>query len=499
MATQASSPAGPAEAGNEEQIVDAAPKGLYIDGSWRDASTGRAFEVEDPSTGTVLCHVQDGSAQDAVAALGAAVSARDDWAACPPRRRASILRAAYELMIARAEELAVLLTLEMGKPISESRDEVAYAAEYLLWFAEEAIRIDGRYATAPDGRGRVLVMQQPVGPCLIITPWNFPLVMATRAAAPAIAAGCTMVLKPSRLAPLATLAFTQVLHDAGLSPGVLNVVTGSSSSALTDPLRSDPRLRKLTFTGSTAVGQGLLRMSADQVLRVSLELGGNAPFIVFADADLGEAVRGAMGAKLRNCGEACTSANRFFVERAVVEEFTCRLVEQMQGISVGRGIDQGVQLGPLIDRPSQQRLGELVQDALKCGAGLEIGGEEIDRPGYFFAPTVLSNVPHGARVVREEIFGPVAPIIPFEEEREAIARANDTHLGLSAYVYTQDFHRAIRVIEGLETGMVGLNQGRVSNPMAPFGGVKHSGLGRAGGPEAIGEYLETKYVAIRHE
>jgi succinate-semialdehyde dehydrogenase/glutarate-semialdehyde dehydrogenase len=483
----------------EAAVVEVTPKGVFIAGEWRDSASGATFAVEDPSTGETLCEVADASPDDARAALDAAAGVQAAWGARPPRERARILRDAYEAMSARAEELALLLTLEMGKPLAESLDEVAYASEYLLWFAEETIRIDGRYATAPDGRGRVLVMQQPVGPCLIITPWNFPLVMATRAAAPAIAAACTMVLKPSRLAPLATLAFTRVLHEAGLPPGVLNVVPGSRSGAITDPVLDDPRLRKLTFTGSTAVGQALVRKSAEQVLRVSLELGGNAPFIVFADADIEDAVRGAMGAKLRNCGESCTSANRFYVEEAVAGEFTRLLVEKMEGVSVGRGTEPGVGLGPLIERASQERMSELVDDAVQRGACLETGGSALDGPGYFFRPTALSGVDPGSRVVREEIFGPVAPIMAFDREEEAIALANDTHLGLSAYVYTQDFHRAIRVIEGLETGMVGLNQGRVSNPMAPFGGVKHSGLGRAGGPEAIGEYLETKYVAIRHE
>ena len=486
-------------AADEAAAVAAAPKAILVDGAWRDAAGGGTFPVEDPSTGEELCRVADGGADDAVAAPHAAAAAPGGGGATPPRERARILRAAYELVQGRAEQLAVLLTLEMGKPLQESRDEVAYASEYLLWFAEEAIRIDGRYAVAPDGRGRVLVMQQPVGPCLIITPWNFPLVMATRATAPAIAAGCTMVVKPSRLAPLATLSFAGALAEAGLPPGVLNVVPGGRSDAITGVLLGDPRLRKLTFTGSTRVGQELLRGSADQILRVSLELGGNAPFIVFDDADVDEAVRGAIGAKIRNCGEACTSANRFYVQRGVAEAFTRRLVAAMEGIVVGRGTDPGVTLGPLIDAASQLRLGELVGDAVARGATVETGGAAVDGPGFFFAPTVLSGVDRDARMVREEIFGPVAPVMTFDDEDEVVAQANDTHLGLAAYVYTQDFHRTLRVVEGLQTGMVGLNQGRVSNPMAPFGGVKHSGLGRAGGPEAIAEYLETKYVAIRHE
>lgn len=486
-------------AADEAAAVAAAPKGVFVAGRWRDAALGGVFPVEDPATGDTLCEVADGGAADASAALDAAAGAQPAWGATAPRERARILRGAYDLMQGRADRLAMLLTLEMGKPLQESRDEVDYASEYLVWFAEEAIRIDGRYAVAPDGRGRVLVMQQPVGPCLVITPWNFPLVMATRAIAPAIAAGCTMVVKPSRLAPLATLAFTETLAEAGVPPGVLNVVPGARSDAITGAVLDDPRLRKLTFTGSTRIGQGLLRRSADQILRVSLELGGNAPFIVFDDADVDEAVRGATGAKIRNCGEACTSANRFYVQRGVAEAFTEGLVRAMERIVVGRGTEPGVTLGPLIDAASQARLGELVEDAVARGARVETGGAALPGPGHFFAPTVLSGVDPDARVVREEIFGPIAPVMAFDGEDEVVARANDTHLGLSAYVYTQDFHRTLRVVEGLQTGMVGLNQGRVSNPMAPFGGVKHSGLGRAGGPEAIGEYLETKYVAIRHE
>jgi succinate-semialdehyde dehydrogenase/glutarate-semialdehyde dehydrogenase len=483
----------------ERRVVAAAPKGAFIGGAWRDSGSGATLAVEDPSTGETLCEIADATPADAVLALDAADASKDAWAARPPRERAVILRAAYEAMTGRTEDLALLLTLEMGKPVPESRDEVAYAGEYLLWFAEEAIRIDGRYARAPDGSGRVLVMQHPVGPCLVITPWNFPLVMATRAIAPAIAAGCTMVVKPSKLAPLSTFVLAEILAEAGVPPGVLNVVACSRSRPVTEPLMRDPRLRKVTFTGSTDVGRTLIEQSATQVLRLSMELGGNAPFIVFADADLDAAVEGALGAKMRNIGEACTSANRFYVERPVLEEFTARLADRMSALRLGRGADPGAQVGPLIEAAARDRVHGLVLDAVERGANLVTGGELPGGPGYFYPPTVLSEVSDDAACVREEIFGPVAPILAFDDEAEAIARANDTDLGLAAYVYTQDFHRALRVIERLETGMVGLNQGRVSNPMAPFGGIKHSGLGRAGGPEAIAEYLETKYVAIQHD
>jgi succinate-semialdehyde dehydrogenase/glutarate-semialdehyde dehydrogenase len=482
----------------EAEAIASTPRGLLIDGEWRAAASGGTFTVDDPSTASPLCDIADGGAADGVAALDAAVRAQPTWAVSAPRDRAAILRRAYEELIAARERLALVLTLEMGKPLAESDDEISYAAEYLLWFAEEAMRIDGRYAVAPDARGRVLVMQQPVGPCLIITPWNFPLVMATRAVAPAVAAGCTMVVKPSKLAPLTTLALADILQEAGLPPGVLNVVPGSSSRAITEPVIADDRLRKVTFTGSAEVGRTLIAQSSSNVLRLSMELGGNAPFIVFEDADVDAAVAGAVGAKMRNIGEACTSANRFYIARPVAEEFTRRLAERMSVLRAGRGSEPGTELGPLIDAASCDRLEELVADALDRGATLVTGGGRIDRPGHYFAPTVLANVPDGARVLREEIFGPVAPIRAFDDEEEVVALANGTEFGLAGYVYTSVFDRAIRVAEALETGMVGLNQGRVSNPMAPFGGVKQSGLGRAGGPEAITEYLETKYVAIHH-
>jgi succinate-semialdehyde dehydrogenase/glutarate-semialdehyde dehydrogenase len=396
----------------------------------------------------------------------------------------------------RADELALLMTLEMGKTVAESKAEVSYAAEFFRWFSEEAVRVSGRYQVATTGKGRLLVMKQPVGPSYLITPWNFPAAMATRKIGPAIAAGCTMVLKPAGKTPLSALAITQILEQAGLPAGVLNVITSSSSSSVSAPLIDDFRLRKLSFTGSTEVGSKLVAQSAPQLLRVSMELGGNAPFLIFDDADLDAAVEGAMIAKMRNIGEACTAANRFHVAESVQEDFTDRLAERMGSLKVGRGTDEGVQVGPLIDSDQREKVEKLVDDALERGARPIVGGKRLDGAGYFYEPTVLSDVPDDARLLKEEIFGPVAPVKPFRDEQEALRWANDTEYGLVAYVYTRDLGRAFRVMEGLEYGMVGLNQGMVSNPAAPFGGVKHSGFGREGGHEGIEEYLETKYCAV---
>jgi succinate-semialdehyde dehydrogenase/glutarate-semialdehyde dehydrogenase len=483
-----------------EQAAAACPKQLLIGGEWTEGDApATRVAVEDPATGAPFAEVCSATSTDALAAMESAAEAFPRWSQTPPHDRAEVLRTAYERVIARKHDLAALLTMEMGKPFDESLGEVIYAADYLAWFAEEAVRIDGRYAVAPDGSGRVLVMRQPVGVCLFIVPWNFPLVMATRGMAPAIAAGCSMITKPSRLAPLSSLALAEILVDAGVPPGVVNMLPSASSAAVTEPLITDSRLRKLTFTGSTAIGRKLIQQSSEQVLRLSLELGGNAPFIVFDDADLDVAIEGALRAKIRNNGEACTSANRFLVQRGVYADFAERLADSMSEICMGHGLDPETQLGPLIEEKQRHRVQGLVDDALGRGAKLLTGGSRVDRPGYFYAPTVLMDVPWSSRVVAEEIFGPVAPLVPFDDEAEAIGLANDTEYGLSAYLFTKDFDRAIRVVEGLETGMVGLNQGKVSNPMAPFGGVKQSGLGRAGGPEAIAEYLETKYVAIRHQ
>jgi succinate-semialdehyde dehydrogenase / glutarate-semialdehyde dehydrogenase len=481
---------------NEQAVVDAVTPRLYIGGEWRDATDGGTFAVEDPATGEPLCRVADARPEDGAAALDAAVAAGPAWAAHPPRERGEILRRAFEAITTRADELALLMTLEMGKPVAESKAEVAYAAEFFRWFAEEAVRIDGRYAVAPNGKGRLLTMKQPVGPCVLITPWNFPMAMGTRKIGPAVAAGCTMVLKPAQLTPLSMLALTRILEDAGLPPGVLNVVTTSSTGAVMEPLIRDGRVRKLSFTGSTEVGRKLIAQAADNVLRVSMELGGNAPFLIFDDADLDAAVEGALLAKMRNIGEACTAANRFHVAEPVAAEFAQRLADRMGALRVGRGTEDGVQVGPLIDKNAVAKVSELVGDALDRGARAVVGGRPGDGRGYFYQPTVLADVPRGARMLREEIFGPVAPVASFDDEEAAIAAANDTEFGLVAYVYTRDLRRAFRVVEGLETGMVGLNQGMVSNPAAPFGGVKQSGFGREGGAEGIDEYLEIKYVAM---
>ena len=413
-----------------------------------------------------------------------------------PRERGDILRRAYELMIEQTEQLALLMTLEMGKAIGESRAEVAYAASYFRWYAEEAVRINGRYQVAENGLSRVLTMQQPVGPCLFITPWNFPLAMGTRKVGPAIAAGCTSVVKPAKQTPLCMLAMAQILEQAGLPAGVCNVVTASKSGELMAPLISDPRARKLSFTGSTSVGKALAAQASEQLLRMSMELGGNAPFLVFGDADLDVAVEGAMIAKMRNIGEACTSANRFLVHESVATDFSERLAAKMRGLTLGRGTQDGVTTGPLIDQAAREGVHELVQDAIDKGAKVLVGGNPRDGAGYFYEPTVLADVPAQARVQSEEIFGPVAPVISFSDDAHAIALANASEYGLSSYVFTTNLNRAFKVVEALETGMVGLNQGMVSNAGAPFGGVKHSGYGREGGPEGLQEYLETKYVAM---
>jgi len=472
------------------------PRGLCIGGAWRDATGGGTLPVEDPGTGEVLAEIADATAEDARAALDAACSAQPAWAKVAPRERGEILRRAFEELMERQEELALLMTLEMGKPLAESRGEIAYAAEFFRWFAEEAVRIDGRFATAPDGRSKLLVLKQPVGPCLLITPWNFPMAMGTRKIGPAVAAGCTMVVKPAKQTPLSMLALADILERAGLPAGVLNVITSASASRVVEPLLRDPRMRKLSFTGSTEIGRLLVEQGAERLLRMSMELGGNAPFLVFEDADLDKAVSGAMLAKMRNGGEACTAANRFFVHESVAGEFTRRFAERMAALRVGHGAEDGSEVGPLIDGKERDKVAALVDDAREKGARVLCGGAPLDGPGYFYAPTVLAGVPDGARVLGEEIFGPVAPVRTFSTEEEAVAAANATEYGLVAYVFTRDLDRALRVGEALETGMLGLNQGIVSNPAAPFGGVKASGFGREGGREGIEEYLATKYMAI---
>jgi succinate-semialdehyde dehydrogenase / glutarate-semialdehyde dehydrogenase len=481
---------------SETDVLAAVPKQLLIARQWRDAAQGKTFSVEDPSTGLPLCNVADGSPQDALAALGAADEAAAGWAQTAPRERAEILRRAYQAMIDRREELALVLTLEMGKPLTESAGEIGYAAEFFRWFSEEAVRIAGRYSTEPSGKGRLLTMRQPVGPCLLVTPWNFPAAMGTRKIGPAIAAGCTMVVKPASQTPLTMLSLAQLLRDAGLPDGVLNVLTSSSSGSVVKPLVEDPRLRKLSFTGSTEVGRLLMEQSSGRLLRLSMELGGNAPYLVFADADLDLAVEQAMIAKMRNMGESCVAANRFHVEASVAAEFTAKLTDRMSALTVGRGTEAGVNVGPLIDGKQRDKVAELVDDATRRGATVRTGGKPVGAAGYFYAPTVLADVPADARLLREEIFGPVAPVATFTTDEEALAAANDSEFGLVGYVFTRDFSRALRVVEGLDTGMVGLNKGLISNPSAPFGGVKQSGFGREGGIEGIDEYLSTKYVGL---
>jgi succinate-semialdehyde dehydrogenase/glutarate-semialdehyde dehydrogenase len=469
---------------------------LFIGGEWRPASGEGRFDVIDPADGSVLTDVADGTVDDAQAALDAAVDAQPEWAATPPRERGEVLRRTFELVNARADDLAMLMSLEMGKTVKEAKGEVAYGNEFLRWFSEEAARIHGRWMHNPAGGSRLLTVKKPVGPCFFITPWNFPLAMGTRKIGPAVAAGCTMVVKPASQTPLTMLLLADLFAEAGLPSGVLNVITTKSSGKVGEALLADPRLRKLSFTGSTEVGRGLVRQAADQLQRVSMELGGNAPFLVFADADVDAAVDGAMIAKMRNMGEACTSANRFLVEESVAEEFAGKLAERMGALKLGRGQDDGVDVGPLIDDKAVSSVGELVGQAVAGGARVLTGGSAPDGPGYFYSPTVLVDVPPGADVNREEIFGPVAPITTFTSEEEAVARANSTEYGLTAYAYTRDLSRTIRLAESLDFGMVGINTGLVSNPAAPFGGVKASGFGREGGFEGIEEYLDTTYVAL---
>ncbi|UUT34898.1 NAD-dependent succinate-semialdehyde dehydrogenase [Microbacterium elymi] len=486
-------------AAQETELLDRVPTGLFIAGEWVDAEDGKTFDVNDPATGKVVHTIADGSPADGIRALDAAVAAQDAWAATAPRTRSDILRRAWELVQEHKEDLALLMTLEMGKPLAESRGEVAYGGEFLRWFSEEAVRINGRYGLNPEGTGHMVVSQRPVGPSFFITPWNFPLAMATRKIAPALAAGCTVVVKPAALTPLSTLFFAKLLEEAGLPAGVVNVVSTTTSSKVSGPIIADPRLRKLSFTGSTEVGRKLIAQAGEGVLRTSMELGGNAPFVVFEDADLDKAVDGAMIAKFRNIGQACTAANRFIVHESVAAEFADRVTERVKAMKVGRGTEDGVTIGPLIDADAVGKAGSLVQDAVAKGATVRAGGSAIESDGTFFEPTVITDVPGSADILREEIFGPVLAIAPFEDEDEAVRLANDTEFGLVSYVFTENLARGQRMIDRIETGMMGLNVGVVSNAAAPFGGVKQSGMGREGGPEGIHEYLSTKYTLIPAE
>src|SRR3954465_5345581 len=481
---------------SERETLDKVPTGLFIGGEWRDSSNGATTEVEDPATGATLTTVASATPEDGKAALDAAVAAQHDWAATAPRERAEILRSAFDLITERADYFAMLMTLEMGKPLAQSRGEVAYGAGFFRWFSEEAVRVHGQWATSPDGKTRLMTMKQPVGPVLMITPWNFPLAMGTRKIGPAIAAGCTMVVKPAQQTPLTMLALADLMAEVGLPAGVLNVISTHDTGEVMEPLIGDDRLRKLTFTGSTPIGKMLGQQSAEQLLRVSMELGGNAPFLVFADADLDKAVEGAMLAKMRNMGEACTAANRFLVHESVADEFASKFGDRMAKEVVGRGTEEGVTVGPLIDGTQLGKVDELVQDATKKGADVVTGGSTTGDAGYFYQPTARPNHPTEPESSREEIFGPVARITTFSDDEKAVQMANDTEYGLVAYAYPRDLARTIRVSEGLHFGMVGINQGIVSNPAAPFGGVKQYGVGREGGPEGIEEYLSVKYVGL---
>ena len=478
----------------EAMLLDSVPDGLFIGGEWAPAISGATLKVYDPATGEMIKTIASAGVEDGAAAMDAAVNAAADWASTPPRERAELLRRAFEGIRERQDEVALLMTLEMGKPLAESKAEVIYGSEFLRWFSEEAVRIFGRYGVNPEGTGRMIVSQHPVGPCYLITPWNFPLAMATRKTAPALAAGCTVVIKPPELTPLTTLYFVKILEEAGLPPGVVNVITTSTSGKVSAPIIADPRLRKLSFTGSTEVGRKLLQQAAEGILRTSMELGGNAPFLIFDDADLGAAVDGAMLAKFRNIGQACTAANRFIVHEAVADDFAARVTERVQAFREGRGTEEGVQIGPLINDDAVEKADSLVRDATERGAKVLTGGHPIDRPGTFYEPTVVAGVRPGSDILREEIFGPVLSIVTFGEEEEAVRIANDTEYGLVGYAYTKDLARGQRLIESLETGMLGLNMGVVSNAAAPFGGVKQSGIGREGGFEGIHEYLSTKYT-----
>ncbi|MDZ4270176.1 MAG: NAD-dependent succinate-semialdehyde dehydrogenase [Mycobacterium sp.] len=475
-------------------LLKSVPTGLWIGGEERTGSS--TFDVLNPANDEVLVSVADGTAEDAIAALDAACAVQADWAATPPRERGEILRAVFEAITARADDIAALMTLEMGKVLAESKGEVKYGSEFFRWFAEEAVRIGGRYTPAPAGTGRIIVTKAPVGPCYAITPWNFPLAMGTRKIGPALAAGCTMIVKPAQETPLTMLLLAKLMDEAGLPKGVLSVLPTTKPRDVTAALIDDGRIRKLTFTGSTGVGKALAKQASDALLRQSMELGGNAPFIVFDDADIDAAVDGAILAKMRNGGEACTAANRFHVANSVREEFTEKLVKRMSEFTLGDGLDPSATLGPLINAKQVNTVADLVSDAVSRGATVAVGGVAPGGPGNFYPATVLADVPGDARILKEEVFGPVAPITGFDTVDEGIAAANDTEYGLAAYIYTQSLDRALRVAEGIEAGMVGVNRGVISDPAAPFGGVKESGFGREGGTEGIEEYLDTKYIAL---
>lgn len=475
--------------------IDEMPTDLYVGGKWRGSSDRQRFDVLDPSDGSVIASVASGSEEDANEAVDAAADALGLWAATPPRDRAEILRAAFEAMMRRKEEIAVLIVRENGKPLPEALSEVVYSAEFFRWFSEEAVRNRGTLMSAPSGANKIMVLHQPVGVSVLVTPWNFPAAMATRKIAPALAAGCPVILKPASESPLTSLFIASLLEDAGVPPGVVNVLPARRSGPVVSRMLDDPRVRKLSFTGSTQVGRVLLAEAARTIVNCSMELGGNAPFLVFEDADIDAAVRGAITAKLRNCGEACTAANRFFVHEDIADEFASRLAEEMNTIKMGPGLEEGVVLGPLINDAACRGIDELVQDAVERGARVLAGGHSADGPGSFYPATVLDEVKEGSAILQDEIFGPVAPIVRFTDEAQAVGLANDTEYGLIAYVFTSDLARGLRVSERIESGMIGLNRGVVSDPAAPFGGVKQSGIGREGGEDGILEFTEKKYIA----
>ena len=476
------------------RLLASVPTGLWIGGEERPASS--TFEVLNPATDEILVSVGNATAADALAAMDAACAVQATWARTPARERGEVLRSVFEMIIDRAEDFATLMTLEMGKVLPESMGEVKYGAEFFRWFAEEAVRIGGRYTPSPAGTGRIVVTKAPVGPCFAITPWNFPLAMGTRKIGPALAAGCTMIVKPAQETPLTMLLLAKLMTEAGLPAGVLSVLATDKPREVTTALIDDGRLRKLTFTGSTGVGKALVKQSADKLLRTSMELGGNAPFVVFDDADVDAAVDGAMLAKMRNGGEACTAANRLYVATPLLEEFTDKFVKRMGDMNLGNGLDPSAKLGPLINPNQLATVQELVDDAVEKGATVAVGGQAPGGPGNFYPATVLVDVPADARILKEEVFGPVAPIVGFDTEEQGVAAANDTEYGLAAYIFTASLDRALRVAEALEAGMVGVNRGVISDPAAPFGGVKESGFGREGGYEGIEEYLDIKYIAL---
>jgi len=470
---------------------------LYIGGKAVPAAGGRRFDIVNPATGATITTVADASVADAIAAVDAADDAAPAWAATAPRQRAEILRRGFDLMVRSAEDLSHLISLENGKALRDARGEVAYAAEFFRWYSEEAVRGAGSVMTAPSGANKILVLQQPVGICVLVTPWNFPAAMATRKIAPALAAGCTVVLKPASDTPLTALAMASILAEAGVPPGVVNVLPSRHSGEVVSAMLHDSRVRKLSFTGSTEVGRILLAEASDRVVNTSMELGGNAPFLVFADADLDAATEGAMVAKMRNAGEACTAANRFYVEASVADEFSRRLASRMSALVVGPGTQEGTDVGPLVNEDAVSKVDGLVRAAVIEGAETLVGGQRPDGEGFYYEPTVLVNVQPGAAILRQEIFGPVAPVVTFENEAQAVALANTTEHGLVGYVYTGDLARGLRVSEALEFGMVGLNRGLVSDPAAPFGGSKQSGIGREGGHDGMLDYLESKYIAVQ--